>query len=53
MKLTTRDQFGYSKPSATFLMKLSMDQKDMSWFKWEDMPTVSDEDKLKLKRREK
>jgi|JYMV01.1.fsa_nt_gi hypothetical protein len=51
MKKIARSEFGYSKPSPSFLLQLRASRVDMSWFKWEDMTTISEEQKLQLKRR--
>jgi len=53
MKQTTKDEFGYSKPSPHFLMELRrIRQIDMSWFKWEDLKhkTITDEEYQKNKK---
>jgi hypothetical protein len=37
MKHTTKSEFGYTKPSGSFLMMLKLHKNiDASWFKWED-----------------
>ena len=52
MKQTHKSEFGYSKPSPHFLMKLKMTRRDMSWFNWSDLKhkTITDEEYQKNKK---